>query len=61
VEHYLLTRSEERAYNPEGRFQTEDESKQFDTEIRALLDSLGIKYKVLSPFDTETIIKDINL
>jgi hypothetical protein len=42
VEHFVLERKKE--YNPSGRFQTEQEAKLFDAEIRLLLKSKQIKY-----------------
>ena len=60
VEHYILSRND-RPYNPEGRYQTESQAKEFDTEIKDMLDSLGIKYKVINTVDVDVILNDINL
>ena len=40
---YYLTRVKE--YNPNGRFQTEEESNEISNEIKKLLDDYGIEYK----------------
>ena len=50
VEHFILTRTSE--YNPNGRNQTEEEAILFDTEIREMLDSQGIKYHTISSKDS---------
>lgn len=42
VEHFVLNRSKD--YNPNGRFQTESEAKELDSEITSLLDEMNIKY-----------------
>lgn len=59
VEHYLLRRK--KPYNPAGRYQTEEEAKQYDVEIQELLDSLGIKYKIIDGDETavSNIITDL--
>ncbi len=62
VEHFVLQRAKD--YNPSGREQTEAEAKQFDVEIRALLDAKGIRYTVIPDRPVETILKilgDLNL
>ncbi len=41
----MLKRDPDRAYDPNGRQQTEDEAKQKDKEVRALLSELGIRVK----------------
>lgn len=46
TEHFIVERSKE--YNPSGRNQTRLEAMEFDTEIRKLLDSKGIKYTCVS-------------
>lgn len=46
VEHYFVKRKEH--YNPSGRNQTEEEAKQYDTEIRELLASLNIRLTDIS-------------
>jgi nicotinamide riboside kinase len=38
-------------YNPNGRYQTEDEAKAIDPEVRALLDELGVPYIVMDADD----------
>jgi nicotinamide riboside kinase len=43
--HIFLERHKK--YNPQGRLQNESEAKQFDTEIRTMLDNLGIRYHVV--------------
>ena len=50
VEHFILTRTSE--YNPNGRNQTEEEAILFDTEIREMLDSQGIKYHTIYSKDS---------
>ena len=56
---YMLVR--EKAYNPNGRNQTEDEAKNIDVETRCMLESYDIPYKEL-PGNMETadiIVNDI--
>lgn len=55
IEHFILTRTKD--YNPAGRYQTEDEARQFDDEIRALLDKKDIKYTIVVDNHVETIVK----
>ena len=43
VEHFLLQRV--KPYKTEGRFQNEQEAKQFDAEIEAVLQQNSIKYR----------------
>lgn len=50
VDHFFLTRKKE--YNPAGRLQTEDEAKQYDVEIKGMLDSFGIKYYSIDADET---------
>jgi nicotinamide riboside kinase len=59
VEHYVLQRAKQ--YNPAGRFQTHEEAIQFDTEIMAMMDSFGIKYKVIEGNENavDAIIEDL--
>ena len=45
VDHFFLTRTT--PYNASGRNEDEATAQQFDTEIKALLDSLDIKYTEL--------------
>lgn len=47
IEHIFLKRTKE--YNPEGRFQTEEEAKKIDHEIKEMLLNHGCKHEV---FDT---------
>lgn len=42
VDHFVLTRCKK--YNPAGRFQTEDEAKSIDVELKQFLDEKGVKY-----------------
>jgi len=42
VEHVFLKRTKE--YNPAGRYQSEEEAKQVDVEMKEMLDNLGIEY-----------------
>jgi hypothetical protein len=53
VEHFVVKRNKQ--YNPKGRYQTEEEAIQFDTEIMQLLDSMGIKFTTIS--DTSEILQ----
>ena len=41
----FLVRKKE--YNPNGRFQTEDEAKLIDVELKAMLDKLGVEYRTV--------------
>jgi nicotinamide riboside kinase len=59
VEHFILERKKK--YNPAGRNQTEDEAKQFDTEIKAMLDSKEIKYTVIGSDPVKTILKALDI
>ena len=43
VEHFFINRVKK--YNPNGRFQTEEESRKIDTEMKTMLDESGIKYE----------------
>lgn len=43
VEHFLIQRN--KAYNPAGRYQTEQEARTFDTEIEVMLNNFGIKFE----------------
>lgn len=54
VEHYFITRS--KTYNPNGRYQTEDEARQIDYEIREMLERLGIRYQLI---DYKDAVNDI--
>jgi ABC-type dipeptide/oligopeptide/nickel transport system ATPase component len=45
TEHFLIKRT--KSYNPAGRYQTEQEAIQFDTEISNLLHSMDIKFNVV--------------
>lgn len=58
---YFLIR--EKAYNPIGRNQTEDEARELDTTIKDLLDSEGIEYKTLPSNRTTKfeVMKDLGL
>jgi nicotinamide riboside kinase len=49
IEHFIIKRSKQ--YNPNGRYQTEQEAKQFDKEIQDLLDRLNIKYHIVDSVD----------
>lgn len=44
---FMLKRSEERAYDPNGREQTEEEAKQKDRDVKALLSDLGVRVRHL--------------
>lgn len=58
VEHYVIDREKE--YQAAGRYQTEEEARQFDVEISEMLDSLGIKYKRVGTKDAlNFIVKDL--
>lgn len=59
VEHYFLTREKE--YNASGRFETEQEARGIDSEVMAMLDSLGIKYKLIASNQdaVSNIIRDL--
>ena len=46
VEHFFLNRIKE--YNPNGRFQTEDEAKLIDSELLQILKDLNINYETLN-------------
>lgn len=46
VDHFFLVRQKE--YNPSGRFQTEEEAKGIDGEIKILLEQLKINHQVLN-------------
>lgn len=43
TEHFIIKRNPE-FYDPSGRNQTKTEAESFDSEIKAMLDSKGIKY-----------------
>lgn len=45
IDHYVLERV--KAYNPNGRYQSQKTAASFDEEIKSLLNSLGIKYDVV--------------
>lgn len=49
VEHFVLQRSKN--YNPNGRYQTEDEAKHIDNEITTMLNELNIKYTNINSDD----------
>lgn len=53
TEHFLIKRR--KAYNPAGRYQTEEEANQFDLEIESLLKQLEIRYHVVE--SVEDIVK----
>lgn len=59
VEHFILQRTKD--YNPAGRYQTEAEARQFDTEIQALLDSKGIKYTIIAGNPVDTILEHLKV
>lgn len=56
---YFLVR--EKAYNPNGRNQTEDEAKQIDTELRYALEQYEQDYKVLpgNMSAVDVIVEDV--
>jgi nicotinamide riboside kinase len=47
-------------YNPKGRFQTEDEAKELDIDVKNMLNSQGVPYHVL-PAGRDTVGKIIDL
>ena len=57
----MLKRDPNRAYDPNGRQQTEDEAKQKDKEVRSLLSELGIRVRhfVGNEATTDYIYTDI--
>jgi tRNA uridine 5-carbamoylmethylation protein Kti12 len=46
VDHFFVERAKK--YNPNGRFQTEKEAKQFDLDIKSMLGDLNIGYTNIS-------------
>lgn len=61
VEHYFIGRGD-RPYNPNGRFQTLEEAKDIDTDLRLFLNKIGIRYKDIrhdGENTTKEILKDI--
>lgn len=58
VDHFLINRV--KPYQAAGRYQTEEEAKQFDIEIKALLDELQIKYNEV-PGDETAVDKILNI
>lgn len=61
IDHFFLFRHKK--YNPAGRYQTEDEAKQYDIEIKALLDAKGIKYANIEGVETsvDEIVKHLGV
>jgi hypothetical protein len=57
IEHFVLKRAKD--YNPSGRNQTEEEARQFDSEIQTLLDKKNIKYKIVEGNPVEKILEVI--
>lgn len=55
VDHFFINRK--KAYNPSGRFQTEEEAKIYDIEIKTMLHELGIKIKDVS--SVEEILREV--
>ena len=47
IDHIFLDRGD-RTYNPNGRFQNEEEAIVIDNEIKSFLDEFGIKYRTVS-------------
>jgi predicted ATPase len=58
IDHFFVPRHD-REYNPDGRNQTKEVAMQYDTEIKDLLDSLGIKYHVAPTESLEVMFKFI--
>ena len=54
VEHIFLKRVKE--YNPAGRFQTEEKAKEYDVEMKNMLNNMKIKYKEFDANKTAPII-----
>jgi nicotinamide riboside kinase len=59
IEHFILERN--KGYNPAGRNQNEEEAKQFDLEIRDLLDSKSIKYTIVRGETVHQILEKLGL
>ena len=59
VEHYFINRKKK--YNPSGRLQTEEVARQIDSELRIMLNELGIKYKEIDGDESsvDSIVKDL--
>lgn len=63
VEHYFIERGD-RAYNPNGRYQTHEEAKKIDDDLKEFLERMGIKYKIIKHDGHGTvdeILKDLKL
>lgn len=54
TEHFVLNRT--KPYNPAGRYQTEQESENFDVEITTMLKDFGIKYHNVDGGDINSIV-----
>lgn len=60
VEHFVLERKKK--YNPKGRFQTEEQAVEIDTEVKSMLDKLDIKYKTVDcDVAVEKIIEELGI
>lgn len=52
IDHFFLERV--KAYNPAGRYQSEDEAKKIDNELKEMLNRLNIKFETV-PANSETV------
>lgn len=57
VDHFFIKRN--KPYNPVGRLQDEKEAAEIDLEIRAMLDSMGIQYKLIDKESPDDVVQSI--